>query len=255
MVDVGHCLSSPGRLHTNTVSSHSSGTFESSCRLCKIPAMAAVPERMSGEEADMSDGRPEPKTAKGAATRRRLIDAARAELIEREGLLEVDSVARRAAVSVGAIYRHFESRGGLVGAVVDDFYMRYRGEALEINPAPGKSFAQRERLRTELSVAFHYRDPLARVILSNLHLDATVAVQEAAHIDAMIELAARVMALGQRRDEIPKDRDPRFVGAMIIGGMRRVLGIALADDPPMRQRTAAKRLWLLNAAIMGVDPQ
>jgi AcrR family transcriptional regulator len=197
---------------------------------------------------------PEPKTAKGAATRRRLIQAARDELEERDGLLEVDSVARRADVSVGAIYRHFDSRAGLVGAVVDDFYMRYRAEALEINPAPGKSFPERERKRTELTVAFHYADPLARVILRNLHLDAAVASMEAAHIDAMIELAASVMALGQRRGEIPPDRDPRFIGAMIIGGMRRVLGIALAADRPIPQRTTAKRLWVLNAAIMGVDP-
>jgi AcrR family transcriptional regulator len=155
---------------------------------------------------------------------------------------------------VGAIYRHFDSRAGLVAAVVDDFYMRYRAEALEINPAPGGSFAERERRRTELSVAFHYRDPLARVLLSNLHLDAAVAVEEAAQVDAMVELAASVMARGQRRGEIPQDRDARFVGAMIIGGMRRVLGIALASDPPMPQRRTAKRLWVLNAAIMGVSP-
>jgi len=40
--------------------------------------------------------------------------------------------------------------------VVDDFYTRFRDEALEINPAPGARFAERERKRTELSVAFHY---------------------------------------------------------------------------------------------------
>lgn len=193
------------------------------------------------------------KTSRGAATRRRLIKAARDELVERDGLLEVDSVAARAEVSVGSIYRHFESRAGLIGAVVDDFYRRYRDEALEINPAPGARFAERERKRTELSVAFHYSDPLARVILSNLHLDPEVAAHESEHIDAMVELAAAVMALGQRRGEIPRDRDPRFVGAMIIGGMRRVLGVALAGDPPIAQRTTARKLWTLIVGIMGVE--
>ena len=194
------------------------------------------------------------KTARGAATQRRLIDAARDELVERDGMLEIDSVAARAEVSVGAIYRHFESRAGLVGAVVDDFYMRYRAEALEINPAPGWTFAERERKRTELTVAFHYADPLARVILSNLHLDAAVAVREAAHIDEMIELAAGVMNLGQFRGELPEDRDSRFIGAMIIGGMRRVLAVALGSRPPIPQRTTARELWVLNAGIMGIDP-
>lgn len=194
------------------------------------------------------------KTARGAASRQRLIQAATDELVERDGLLEVDSVAARAKVSVGLIYRHFGSRAGLVEAVVDDFYTRYRNEALEVNPEPGGRFMDRERKRLELSVAFHYRDPLARVILSSLHLDAEVAVREATHIDAMIELAAGVMALGQKRGEIPKDRDPRFLGAMTIGGMRHVLAVALSTDPPIPQRTTARKLWVLVAAVLGLDP-
>jgi AcrR family transcriptional regulator len=193
------------------------------------------------------------QSARSAATHRRLIEAAREELVERGGMLEVDPVAARAGVSVGSIYRHFGSRAGLIGGVVDDFYERYRREALEINPVPGGHFPERERRRTELSVAFHYSDPLARVILSNLHLDPSVAVREAAHIDAMIELAARVMAIGQERGEIPAGRDPRFIGAMIIGGMRHVLAVALASEPPIPQRTTTRRLWVLIAGIMGVD--
>ena len=210
------------------------------------------------DDVDEGDGRSPvaaspAKTARGAITWRSLLDAASAELVERDGLLEVDSVAARAGVSVGSIYRHFGSRAGLIGAVVDDFYERYRSEALETNPVPGGTFKEREKRRTELTVAFHYSEPLARVILSNLHLDPEVAVHEAAHVDAMIERAADVMALGQKRGEIPTDRDARFIGAMIIGGMRRVMAIALAADPPMSQRTTARKLWVLNAAIMGIE--
>lgn len=194
-----------------------------------------------------------PKTARGAAMRHRLLQSACEELIERDGLLEVDAVAGRAGVSVGSIYRHFGSRAGLIDAVVGDFYSRYRSEALETNPAPGQSFVVRERRRTELTVAFHYNEPLARIILRALHLDPEVAVKEAEQVDAMIQAAASVMALGQRRGEIPKDRDPRFLGAMIIGGMRRVLGIALSSDPPIPERTTARKLWVLNAAIMGIS--
>jgi AcrR family transcriptional regulator len=195
---------------------------------------------------------PETKTSRGAATHRRLIRAARDELIERDGNLEVDPVAARAGVSVGSIYRHFGSRSGLIEAVVDDFYTRYRTEALETNPVPGGRFTDRERRRTELSVAFYYSDPLARVILSSLHLDPSVAVKEAVHIDAMVDLAASVMALGQERGELPAGRDPRFIGAMIIGGMRHVLAAALAQDLP--QRETAEKLWVLIAGIMGVEP-
>jgi len=215
----------------------------------------AFTDRARGAAAGSAPPGPaEPKTARGAATRRRLIDAARDELVQRDGILEIDSVAARADVSVGAIYSHFDLRAGLIGAVVDDFYTRYREQTLEVNPAPGGRFPERERKRTELSVAFHYRDPLARVILSALHLDAEVAVKEAAQVAEMVDLASSVMALGQRRGELPADRDPRFVGAMIIGGMRQVLAVALAGGTPMPERDTARRLWILIAGIMGVDP-
>ena len=79
-------------------------------------------------------------------------------------------------------------------------------------------------------MAFHYADPLARIIVHNLHLDADVAAMEARHRTEMIRLAERVMALGQRRGEIPADRDPAFVAAMMIGGMREVLGVALSGE-------------------------
>jgi AcrR family transcriptional regulator len=192
-------------------------------------------------------------TARALASRARLVRAAREELIERSGGLEIDSVAARADSSVGLIYRHFGSRAGLIGAVVDDFYERFRAEAFEINPAPGAGFAERERRRTELYVAFHYDDPLAEVIVHNLHLDAEVAAMEARHRKEMIRLAGSVMALGQRRGVIPADRDPAFVGAMIIGGLREVLGVALSGDRADQAETARK-VWVLVAGIAGVDP-
>jgi hypothetical protein len=84
--------------------------------------------------------------------------------------------------------------GKIVSAVVDDFHARFRAESLETNPAPGCTFAERERRRTELYVAFHYADPLARIIVHNLHLDADVAAMEARHRGEMVRLAERVMA-------------------------------------------------------------
>lgn len=193
------------------------------------------------------------KTARGRASRQRLVDAAREELIDRSGLLEVDSVARRAGTSTGLIYRHFGNRAGLVGAVVDDFYSRYRSEALEVNPAPGGSFAKRERLRTILSVNFHYNDPLASVILSNRHLDGEVVLEETRHLDEMIELAASVMRLGRKRGDLPKEREPELVASMVIGGMRHVLAMALAED--LSPEIAADQLWLFISGVMGINPK
>lgn len=161
-------------------------------------------------------------------------------------------MARRAGTSTGLIYRHFGSRAGLIGAVVDDFYTRYRLEALETNPAPGAPTAVRERRRAQLSVRFHYGEPLAVVILGNLHLDHEVIAEETAHLDDIIERAADVMRLGQRRGELPRDRDADLIAAMVIGGTRRVLARALATG--VSERRAARQLWIFIAGVIGVDP-
>jgi AcrR family transcriptional regulator len=168
--------------------------------------------------------------------------------------LEVESVAQRAGVSVGLIYRHFGSRAGLVQAVIEDFYGRYRTEVLGVNPFPGGTWAERERRRTVLGVAFHYQEPLARVVLSHLHLDAQVAVYEAAQLDEMIAMCASLVELGQKRRELPRDRNPQLTAAMIIGGMRRVLATALAQEPMPSEKKVVHDLWRFIAGVVGIDP-
>lgn len=193
-------------------------------------------------------------TPRGDASRRRLIAAAREELVERDGQMEIDSVASRADSSVGLIYRHFGSRAGLIAAVVDDFYSRFRAEVLQVDPVPHGSVTARERRRVELAVAFHYADPLSRVVVTHLHLDGQVAVGEAAQVENLVSDVADVVTTAQRRGEVGRDRDARFVGAMIVGGTRQVLAGALAADPRPPEKKTAKALWILVAGVMGVDP-
>lgn len=184
-----------------------------------------------------------------------LLQAATDELAERRGVLEVESVAQRAGVSVGLIYRQFGNRAGLVAAVMADFYGRYREEVLGCNPSPGGSWANRERKRTAIGVAFHYREPLARVALWDLHLDAEVAVFEATQIEEMSDMCASLVALGQKRGELPADRDPELCGAMIIGGMRRVIGRGVARPRRPSQKRLSHQLWTFIAGVAGVDPE
>jgi len=58
--------------------------------------------------------------ADAAANRERILEAAR-EVFARRGLeAEIREIAERAGVGVGTLYRHFESRDGLLGAVVQE---------------------------------------------------------------------------------------------------------------------------------------
>jgi len=187
------------------------------------------------------------------ASRRRLIEAATRDLVQGHGLLEVSRVAKRAGLSVGLIYRHFGSKAGLVGAVVEDFHHRFACEVMETNPQPGAGWATREHARVMRAVAFHYREPLAPVVLSHLHLEPAVAVTEARQLDRQIELAARNIELGQRAGVLARGLGPRFAAAMVLGGLRRVLVDALGRNPRPQQELVAAELWRFVAAILGLD--
>jgi AcrR family transcriptional regulator len=182
-------------------------------------------------------------TPRGEETRRRLLEAAIAELVERDGALEVASVAGRAGVSVGLLYRYFGSKAGLVAAVVDDFYDRLL-EAISVAGAlKGVDWATRERRRTELSVAFHYREPLAPVLLGRLAREPEVAAREVRRIERLVEDAALNVERGQRRGEIPAETDARMVGAMLIGGYRVAMAEALTRPKRPSQRDLTEVIW------------
>lgn len=171
-------------------------------------------------------------TRRGEATRRKLLQAASAELVEREGVLEVASVAQRAGVSVGLLYRYFGSKAGLIAAIVDDFYDRLLEEVSQARELKDADWATRERRRTELSVGFHYREPLAPILLSRVSGEPEVAATETRRIMKLVEDAARSVRRGQRRGEIPEDVDAGFVGAMLIGGFRVAIAEALSRETP-----------------------
>jgi AcrR family transcriptional regulator len=195
-----------------------------------------------------------PPTRRGAATRRRLLEAAAAELVDRDGALEVAAVAGRAGVSTGLLYRYFGSRAGLVAAVVEDFYDRLDAAAMAVNPAADADWGTRERLRTEMGVRFHYGDPLAPVVLSRLAREPEVAAVEAERIARHVRLAARNVERGQHSGEIPRDIDPGIAGAVVLGGMRQVLGEVLARPGRPPPELVIEELWRLVVSAVRFRP-
>ncbi len=191
-------------------------------------------------------------TRRGAATRQRLLQAAEQELVERDGGLEVASVAARADVSVGLLYRYFGSKAGLVAAVVEAFYDRLQEQVTDVDPAPSTDWATRERRRMELSVGFHYREPLAAVILSRLSREPGVAAVEMRRIGRLVEDAARNVASAQRRGEIRPDADPRTVGAILLGGFRVAMAEALIRPDRPAERELTEELWRFVVGGVGV---
>ena len=191
-------------------------------------------------------------TVKRGAGREALLRAAADELVERHGVLEVGPVAARAGVSVGLIYRHFGSKAGLLAAVVGDFYVRFDAEVLHVDPAPGAGWAERERRRTEMAVAFHYDDPLAPIVLARLARTPEVAAVEARHLRVQVSRGTQNVVRGQRDGEIPEDIDAGIAAALILGGVRQALIEVLARREPPPRAVLADQLWRLVVAAVRV---
>lgn len=189
-------------------------------------------------------------TARGQASSQKLLAAAANDLVEHFGELEVQRVADRAGVSVGLIYRHFGSKAGLVRAVVEDFYDRYDSEVFDTNPVPGAGWSTREHERTARFVHFFYGEPLAPAVLLHLSRQPEVAATEAARIARHIEMAARNLALGQARGEIPADLDTGIVGAMVLGGLRQAMAEALRRPMRPPPETMIGELWRVIVAAV-----
>jgi AcrR family transcriptional regulator len=195
-----------------------------------------------------------PATRKGRATRERLLRAARELAIASGGHFEIADVARAAGVVASLVHRYFGSKAGLVGALVDDFFDRFHAQVLERDPEGDLGWAQRERLRLEAGVRFHYAEPFAVVLYGPLARDPEVARREAARIAAVVDRAARSIRKGQKAGELPVGVDPGLAGAAMFGAMRLVMVEALTRKKRPSPQQVIEVLWRQVAASVRIDP-
>jgi AcrR family transcriptional regulator len=189
-------------------------------------------------------------TAKGQATRQRLLDAAVAHLAA-HGTVEVTRVAEAAGVAPSVLYRYFDGRDGLVAAVVEDFYDSYEERVFARRDVPGDTWPVREALRLEREIAFFYDHPLGPAVACGLLREPAAAQVDATRTRAQGQAAARNIRAGQRAKELSPAIDAGLAGAAIIGAVRAMLSEALARTPPARRRDVVKAALKIGAAVLG----
>ena len=195
-----------------------------------------------------------PTTQKGRATRERLLACARDIAIDNDGHLEIAWVAEAAGVVPSLVNRYFGSRAGLVSALLDDFFNRLAAEVINIDLEDQGSWARHERIRLEKGVHFHYTDPAAVVIYTQLSREPEVALTENRHIEGVVKRAAANIRRGQRRGELTSSVDPELAGAAMFGAMQRVMVTALSRTPRPRPDRVVDVLWRQVAAAVEIDP-
>ncbi|MFI6737601.1 TetR/AcrR family transcriptional regulator [Nonomuraea sp. NPDC050451] len=191
----------------------------------------------------------EPLSERAAATHRRILEAAAAELIE-TGDIEVAAVARRAGLSVGLPYRYFGTRSGLMSALLADFYDRLVNETV-LGHFSGHTWLERWRAQLTRWVDWVYDEPLASVVLGRMVGDAQVAAMEARCARQVIALGAKHVAAGQAEGVVTRGRDAELMSAAVVGGMRSVLAVVLNQDPRPDRAAVLQEIWEFSTGALG----
>lgn len=178
--------------------------------------------------------------------------AAEACLIAGDGDFEMSDVAEKAGVSEGLAYHYFESKAGLLSAIVESFHDRYAaiGNKRYEDDIP---WAVRERQRLKAVIAFLYTDPLADVVLGKMGRTAEVASIEAARHNEMIELSGRNILDGIKRGQISEDIDPKIAGAAITGAIRQAFNYVMTSKKKPSPDALTKQLWKLIAGALDLS--
>jgi AcrR family transcriptional regulator len=182
-------------------------------------------------------------TKRGEATRRRLLEAAREELIACGGEFEFAAVAQRADVSAGLPYRYFESKSALCVALVDDFFHQW--EAVAHRPILDElsdDWWIREQARIEKTVDFFYDHPLGSLVVTRLAGDAQVVGAVRERLTQQVHAATTNVARGQQLGRVPDFIDAELCGALLMGGVHQALATALSSQPAMER---ARVVWTL----------
>lgn len=180
-------------------------------------------------------------------TPERLVRAAQEELIQSQGLLEMQAVAKRAKVSVGLAYHHFGSKAGLIAAVVEGFYNRLEDAAFNPAKLTASDWAGREKQRIAAYIAFHYDHPFAPLVVGPLSRAPEVLDVEQAFTKRQLTAGAYNLRAGQRDGVIPADLDPRLTIALLIGGIRQALIGALTSAQRPDPAALTDKIWVFVA--------
>lgn len=192
------------------------------------------------------------KARRGKGTREQLLKAARIELLRGDGDVEVAKVAKRAGVSDGLTYNHFGNKGGLIRAIVADFYQAMDDQVAAI-PFEGRTWAQREKQRVFAMVEFFYQDPVALIAATRLRTDPAVVAEDAQRNTRLHQLGARNIAQAQREGEIDSALNPLLLVSMILAGVMEGVRTALNAETPLALGTAQAEIWAFVARAAGVS--
>jgi TetR/AcrR family transcriptional regulator, regulator of autoinduction and epiphytic fitness len=164
---------------------------------------------------------------KTAQTRQTIVDAALAEFLEK-GFAEstVESVAKRAGVAKGLIYRYFEAKEALFSAVVQQEIVNAHIHVDDSKRAPDESveaFLRRTLLVSIQAIEKKSRVDIARVVIAEgARFPALVEIYRRDVIDPLVQKIKRLAVAARKSGELVDDylvKNPHLLLAPIWAGI------------------------------------
>jgi AcrR family transcriptional regulator len=192
---------------------------------------------------------------KGDRTRRRLLDAAAAE-VARHGRAgaSLSAIAAGAGLKPGSIYFHFGSREQLIDAMLEEgvreSLARLDRAMTEVTyPAqPGDPRARlRAAIRAHLDALHDLRDYAAVVLAPALALDGPPGAEFRALRRAYLRQWSGLVKDAQRAGVLAGQAPARTVGDLLLGALNSA---GLAGRPPAETAAAAELLFMLPSATL-----
>ena len=193
-----------------------------------------------------------PLSARAAATRQRILDAARAEFAAK-GLAgaRVDEIAARAGANKRMLYAHFGSKEDLWLVVLEDAYAAKRAEerALDVEALPP---VEAMRRLVEFNLRYTAAHPEFVALLNQENIHRAAYLQRSAQVPAMysplLDSLRAVLARGEAAGVFRRDVDPLqlYVTIVALGHfylanihtLSTIFGAGLGTEAALRAREA-----------------
>lgn len=192
------------------------------------------------------------------ATMARILAAA-ADLIGELGYEEagVDAIAERAGVAKGTIFYYYESKAGLVEALMDTRFTQM-AEVLE-RAATGESTTQQALTSIVYTLLEFIREhrQFARMLITELWRDESLWRSSLAKLhDRVLIVVRRELERGVARGEIRDDIDPRFASVALFGlvATAALEWVAFEPERPIEE-VAQQILGLTSLAAAATAPR
>ncbi len=193
-----------------------------------------------------------PLSARAAATRQRILDAALAEFADK-GLAgaRVDEIAARAGANKRMLYAHFGSKEDLWLAVLENAYAAKRAEerALNVGALPPEEAMRR---LVEFNLRYTAAHPEFVALLNQENIHRAAYLQRSAQVPAMysplLEALRSVLARGEEAGVFRRGVDPLQLYVTIVGighfyvanmhTLSTIFGAGLGTEAALREREA-----------------